>query len=55
MCYVRIGLLLMKAVIMVRISSKEQRDGHSIDAQTRNLELYASRKGQSEAGTKHIT
>jgi DNA invertase Pin-like site-specific DNA recombinase len=34
----------MKAVILARISSKEQQDGHSLDAQTRNLELYARRK-----------
>ncbi len=34
----------MKAVILARISSKEQRDGHSLDAQIRNLELYAQRK-----------
>ena len=35
----------MKAIILARISSKEQRDGHSLDAQIRNLELYARRKG----------
>ena len=35
---------MMKAVILARISSKEQRDGHSLDAQIRNLELYARRK-----------
>ncbi|MBG78248.1 MAG: hypothetical protein CL570_04375 [Alphaproteobacteria bacterium] len=34
----------MQAVILARISSKEQRDGHSLDAQTRNLEQYAQRK-----------
>jgi len=34
----------MKAVILARISSKEQRDGHSLDAQIRNLRLYAKRK-----------
>ena len=35
----------MKAVILARISSKEQRDGHSLEAQTRNLENYAEGKG----------
>ena len=34
----------MKAVILARISSKEQREGHSLDAQIRNLEQYAQRK-----------
>ena len=34
----------MKAVILARISSKEQQDGHSLDAQIRNLENYAKRK-----------
>lgn len=34
----------MKAVILARISSKEQRDGHSLDAQIKNLKLYAERK-----------
>jgi len=29
----------MKAVILARISSKEQKDGHSLDAQIRNLRL----------------
>jgi DNA invertase Pin-like site-specific DNA recombinase len=35
----------MKAVILARVSSKEQEDGHSLDAQIGNLELYAERKG----------
>src|SRR5690349_6699095 len=34
----------MKAVILARISSKEQKEGHSLDAQVRNLRLYAERK-----------
>jgi DNA invertase Pin-like site-specific DNA recombinase len=34
----------MKAVILARVSSKEQEDGHSLDAQIANLELYAARK-----------
>ncbi len=33
----------MKAVILARVSSKEQEEGHSLDAQIRNLELYAGR------------
>ncbi|GEM_PF-3997498 len=32
----------MKAVILARISSKEQRDGHSLDAQIKNLKLPLS-------------
>ena len=51
----------MKAVILARISSKEQREGHSLDAQLRNLRLYADRKGLEivkeftliESSTKH--
>ncbi len=34
----------MKAVILARVSSKEQEEGHSLDAQIRNLRLYAERK-----------
>ncbi len=34
----------MKAVILARVSTKEQEDGHSLAAQVRNLELYAERK-----------
>lgn len=33
----------MNAVILARVSTKEQEDGHSLDAQIRNLELYAGR------------
>jgi len=35
----------MKAVILARVSSKEQEDGHSLEAQIANLEQYAERKG----------
>ena len=35
----------MKAVILARVSSKEQEDGHSLEAQNANLKLYAVRKG----------
>lgn len=35
----------MKAVILARVSSKEQEDGHSLEAQIANLKLYAERKG----------
>ena len=35
----------MKAVILARISSKEQIDGHSLEAQIKNPRLYAERKG----------
>ena len=34
----------MEAIILARISSKEQREGHSLDAQVRNLKLYSERK-----------
>lgn len=34
----------MKAVILARVSSKEQEDGHSLEAQIANLKLYAERK-----------
>ena len=34
----------MKAVILARVSTKEQEDGHSLDAQIANLKLYAERK-----------
>lgn len=34
----------MKAVILARVSSKDQEEGHSLDAQIRNLRLYADRK-----------
>jgi len=35
----------MKAVILARVSTKEQEDGHSLEAQIANLRLYAERKG----------
>ena len=35
----------MKAVILARVSSKEQEDGHSLEAQNANLKLYAVCKG----------
>ena len=34
-----------KAVILARVSSKEQEDGHSIDAQKHRLQEYCVRKG----------
>ncbi len=34
----------MKAVIFARVSSKEQEEGHSLEAQIANLKLYAERK-----------
>lgn len=36
-----------KAVILARVSSKEQEEGYSIDAQCHRLNLYCSRKGLS--------
>ena len=35
---------MMKAVILARVSTKEQEDGHSLDAQISNLKHYAERK-----------
>ncbi len=35
----------MKAVILARVSTKEQEEGHSIDAQVHRLEDHANRKG----------
>jgi DNA invertase Pin-like site-specific DNA recombinase len=34
-----------KAIILARVSSKEQEEGYSIDAQTYRLEEYCTRKG----------
>ena len=34
----------MQSVILARISTKEQRDGHSLEAQINNLQLYAEHK-----------
>ena len=34
----------MKAVILARVSSKEQEDGHSLDAQINRLQEYCRRK-----------
>ena len=33
-----------KAVVLARVSSKEQEDGHSLEAQLSNLESYAQRE-----------
>ena len=35
----------MKAILLARVSSKEQEDGQSIPAQERRLREYADRKG----------
>ncbi len=35
---------MKKAIILVRVSSKEQEDGHSLEAQLSNLKTYAQRK-----------
>lgn len=35
----------MKAVILARVSTQEQEEGHSIDAQLRRLQDYADKKG----------
>ena len=35
----------MKAVILARVSTKDQEDGHSLEAQISNLRMYADRKG----------
>ncbi|PIR37097.1 MAG: hypothetical protein COV35_10890 [Alphaproteobacteria bacterium CG11_big_fil_rev_8_21_14_0_20_39_49] len=45
----------MKAVIFSRVSSKEQEEGHSIDAQTSKLQAYCQRKGFNVAQTFKVT
>lgn len=35
---------MKKAIILVRVSSKEQEDGFSLEAQLANLKTYAQRK-----------
>lgn len=40
----RKGKRMKNAVILARVSSKEQEDGHSLEAQLANLESYAQRK-----------
>jgi site-specific DNA recombinase len=35
----------MKAIILTRVSTKEQEDGHSLDAQRSRLQEYCKRKG----------
>jgi DNA invertase Pin-like site-specific DNA recombinase len=35
----------MKAIILARVSTKEQEEGHSIGAQKQRLEDYCARKG----------
>ncbi len=35
----------MKAILLARVSSKEQEEGQSIPAQERRLREYAERKG----------
>lgn len=37
----------MKAILLARVSSKEQEEGQSIPAQERRLREYAERKGLS--------
>lgn len=37
--------MTLEAVILARVSTKEQEEGHSLDAQIRNLETYAAGKG----------
>jgi site-specific DNA recombinase len=45
----------MKAVIFARVSSKEQEEGHSIDAQTAKLQGYCERKGYNIAKLYQVT
>ena len=44
----------MKAIILTRVSSKEQEDGHSLAAQERRLTEYAYRKGLEVLKTYQI-
>lgn len=45
----------MKAVILARVSSKEQEEGHSLDAQVSQLTEYATRKNLSVVKTFVMT
>ena len=45
----------MKAVILARVSSREQENGMSIDAQLENLNKYIQRNGLSLLKTFQIT
>lgn len=44
----------MKAVILARVSTQEQEEGHSIDAQLRRLQEYAVKKGLQVLKTYRI-
>lgn len=44
----------MKAIILARVSTKEQEDGHSIAAQRQRLQEYCSRKGLDVVRTYEI-
>jgi site-specific DNA recombinase len=45
----------MKAVIFTRVSSKDQADGHSIDAQTAKLKTYCLNKGFNATKLYQVT
>lgn len=45
----------MKAVILARVSSKEQEDGYSLDAQISRLSDYANKKGLEVIKTFTLT
>ncbi len=45
----------MKAILLARVSSKEQEDGQSIPAQIRRLTEYAGRLGVTIEHTFQIT
>lgn len=45
----------MKAIILARVSSEEQEQGHSIPAQVHRLKEYAERKGLSIAEIHEVT
>lgn len=44
-----------KAIILARVSSKEQEEGHSIEAQKHRLQVYCQRKGLEVVKTFEIT
>lgn len=48
-------LIARNAVILARVSSKEQEEGYSIDAQKHRLETYCNRRGLSVIKTFEIT
>lgn len=49
------GLTARKAIILARVSSKDQEEGYSIDAQKHRLETYCTRRGLAVIKTFELT